>query len=142
MKKLLTLAFLLSAMALDLHSQQPPSVPDSPPADRALVPDKKLPAGTVTEADVTRLADGGLTGQVLYLVGTFIVTARDEHRVVLRFDGKPRGARIIADYPPAIPTPAEGAKVVCEETGAFLITDIRRGRDGQIVVFVRDVTTP
>jgi hypothetical protein len=143
MKKLLAFALLTAVAASHLLSQQPPSDTATPRADWRVYPAKQMPPGTnVTEADVARFADGGDVRQVLYLVGTFTVTARAEDRVVLRSNGKVAPIRVVAVYPPSIPTPAEGATLIRDETRGFLITDIRRGGDGQITVYVRDITTP
>ncbi len=141
MKTLLILLFLHSvtmtvprdAAAQDTAARQ----------DWQVYPPSGMPSGTnVTEGDAASLTERELSAQAHYLMGTFRVTARAEDRVVLRTDGKEGGARVVALYPPSIPTPAEGEKVVRDATCGFRIIDIRRGGDGQLTIYVRNITRP
>ena len=145
MKTLLTLALFSVAPTPTLLCQQPVSRSSVLNADWPVFEPRQLPPGRfVTEAEAATLADAGDFREVLYLIGTFRVTAgtRGGNRVILRSDGKVASIRVVADYPPSIPTPAEGTKVIRDKSRCFLITDIRRGRDGQITVYVRAVTLP
>ncbi|MHA3774715.1 hypothetical protein ACXR0O_24595 [Verrucomicrobiota bacterium sgz303538] len=143
MKKLLASVLLTAMVVPTLLSQQPSSNTVKPRADWPVYPANKMPPGTnVTEAEIPKLAEGGGAREALYLVGTFTVTARAEDRVVLRIKDKVEPIRIVAIYPPSIPTPPEGATLIRDETRGFLITNIRRGSDDQITVYVRDITSP
>lgn len=112
----------------------------------------QMPRGRVVEPqDASSLADRGVGGERLYLRGQFVVTASGDNRAVLRTQGgglsnllKPgTGAtRVIVEYPSSITPPVEGATFSRDETRPFQVTDVRRGADGQINVYVREITTP
>jgi len=111
-----------------------------------------MPRGRVIQpSDAAPLADSGLGGERLYLRGTFVVTAAEENRAVLRPQGgglaafmKPgAGAtRVIVQFPAGIQPPTEGSTVARDESRPFMITDVRRGADGQINLYVREIVTP
>ena len=106
-------------------------------------PAKGMPGGThVTEREAFSLTQKELTEQAFYLTGVFRVTASGEESVVLRPYGSPGGTRVVVAYPPSIPTPAEGEKLVRDDTRGFLIRDIRHGVDGQVIIFAREITLP
>jgi hypothetical protein len=96
----------------------------------------------MTEADIAKLADAGQVQETLYLIGTFLVTATSEDRVILRSQPKAGPCRVLVHYPPSIPTPTPGATLTRDESRAFLITEIRPGAPGQITVYVREIATP
>jgi len=112
----------------------------------------QMPRGRVIQpADAAPLADSGMGGERLYLRGNFVVTASEENRAVLRPQGggltslfKPNAGatRIIVQYPAGTEPPSEGSTLARDETRPFLITDVRRGADGQINLYVREITTP
>jgi hypothetical protein len=112
----------------------------------------QMPRGRVIEpGDAAPLADNGLGGERLYLRGNFVVTASEENRAVLRPQAsvlgsllKPGGGstRVIVQYPAGIEPPSEGATFARDDTRPFQITDVRRGADGQINLYVREITTP
>jgi len=112
----------------------------------------QMPRGRVIQpSDAAPLADSGLGGERLYLRGTFVVTAAEENRAVLRPQGgglaafmKPgAGAtRVIVQFPAGIQPPTEGSTVARDESRPFMITDVRRGADGQINLYVREIVTP
>lgn len=110
----------------------------------------QMPRGRLVEPrDATQLAEAGLGGERLYLSGQFVVTAsgaaRGENRAVLRpsVGGRPEGAtRVIVEFPPGITPPADGGNLVRDEQRPFQITDVRRGADGQVNIYVREITTP
>jgi hypothetical protein len=83
------------------------------------------------------------------LRGQFLVTAAGDNRAVLRPQAAPENkrsllsaTRIIVEYPGGALPPAEGSSVERDETRPFEIRDIRKGADGQINVYVREITTP
>jgi hypothetical protein len=108
----------------------------------------QMPRGRVIDpSDAAPLADNGMGGERLYLRGNFVVTASEENRAVLRPqsgtaqfqpDG---GTRVVVQYPAGVEPPAEGSAFARDESRPFLITDVRRGADGQINLYVREITT-
>lgn len=139
MKSLLVLIVLLCGMAVSLQV----SAQDGSRQDWPVYPAKGMPLGTnVTEEEAFSLTERELTVQAHYLTGTFRVTASGEESVVLRTDGKPGGPRIVVAYPPSIPTPAEGAKLIRDETRGFLVTDVRHGANGEVTIFAREIILP
>ncbi len=108
----------------------------------------KQPAGrTVTASEASDLAERGETGEKLYLRGNFVVTASGESRAVLRAQsggGEPASggppARVIVEFPSSVAPPAEGSTFARDETRAFEVRDVRRGADGQLNIYVREVT--
>lgn len=108
----------------------------------------QMPRGRVIEPqEAAPLAERGVSGERLYLRGQFVVTASGENRAVLRPQGgfgsliRPgAGAtRVMVEYPAGMAPPAEGATFSRDETRPFMVTDVRRGADGQINVYVREV---
>lgn len=109
----------------------------------------QMPRGHLLDVDQTsELVDRGIGNETLYLRGDFTVTAARENRAVLR----PRqsladrvlkrgNARIIVEYPRGLPTPREGESFQRGQDRPFQIVDIRRGADGELNVYVREVTT-
>lgn len=143
MRKLLAFAVLVSTFVFEVYSQQPSVTPIPPRADWKIFPVEEMPSGEpITETEAAKLANGGYAGRVLYLTGNFVVTAAATDRVVLRSEANPGSIRIVAVYPPSITTPTEGARIVRDKTRGFPITDIRRGGDGQVTIYVRDITRP
>jgi hypothetical protein len=110
-----------------------------------------MPRGRVIlPSDAAPLAESGLGGERLYLRGNFIVTASEDNRAVLRpqtgvfgsFLRPGGGTRVIVQYPAGLEPPAEGSTLTRDETRPFMITDVRRGADGQINLYVREITAP
>jgi hypothetical protein len=110
----------------------------------------QMPRGRLLDVDQTNeLADKGIGNATIYLRGDFTVTAARENRAVLR----PRqsladhvlnrgNARIIVEYPRGISTPREGETFQRATDRPFQILDVRRGADGQVNIYVREVTSP
>jgi hypothetical protein len=108
-----------------------------------------MPRGRLLDVDqTTELADKGIGNATIYLRGDFTVTAARDNRAVLR----PRqsladhvlnrgNARIIVEYPRGAPTPREGETFQRATDRPFQIVDVRRGADGQVNVYVREVTS-
>jgi hypothetical protein len=109
----------------------------------------QMPRGRLIGMDETQnLVDKGIGNETIYLRGDFTVTAARDNRAILR----PRqsltdrllnrgNARIIVEYPRGTPTPREGESFQREVERPFQIVDVRKGADGQINVYVREVTT-
>jgi hypothetical protein len=112
----------------------------------------QMPTGRVIDpTDAAPLADAGLGGERLYLRGSFVVTASEENRAVLRpltggitsFLKPAAGAtRVIVEFPAGMEPPAEGSTFDRDDTRPFMITDVRRGADGEINLYVREITSP
>jgi hypothetical protein len=111
----------------------------------------RLPPGrTMTPHEAGDLADRGDLGERIYLRGQFVVTAAGENKAVLRPQGavadpsKPvAGAtRIIVEYPSGAVPPSEGSAFARDESRPFEVRDVRRGADGQINIYVREITAP
>jgi hypothetical protein len=112
----------------------------------------QMPRGRLVEpAELAQIAERGVGSERLYLGGSFTVTASGENRAVLRTQGnavtnllKPgSGAvRVMVEYPQGERPPSEGTSFARNDMRPFQITDVRKGADGQINVYVREVTTP
>lgn len=111
----------------------------------------QMPRGRLSNIpDMTELAGRGLAGERIYLQGNFVVTAAGQNRAVLRANsglsetlgigGKSSNTRIIVEYPSGTKPPTEGATFSRDSRRPFLITDVRKGTDGQVNVYVREVT--
>jgi len=100
--------------------------------------------------DMNELSSRGVGGERVYLGGTFVVTASGPNRAVLRaqgaiaenlgIKGKNSKVRVIAEFPTGSKPPSEGSSFSRDSMRPFQITDIRVGADGQVNVFVREVT--
>src|SRR5580698_5486439 len=109
----------------------------------------QMPRGRLLDVDQTaELADKGIGNATIYLRGDFTVTAVRDNRAVLR----PRqsladhvfnrgNARIIVEYPRGVQTPREGEAFQRAAERPFQIDDVRRGADGQVNIYVREVTS-
>lgn len=109
----------------------------------------QMPRGRLMNVkDTQQIADQGAPAERAYLQGNFVVTASGQNRAVLRSQGGgPLGiggasnTRIIVEFPSGARAPSEGASVARGSDRPFLITDVKKTADGQINVFVREVTT-
>ncbi|MEA3212164.1 MAG: hypothetical protein QOE70_5221 [Chthoniobacter sp.] len=128
----------------------PGTLPPVPGATwRTFAPGQAPPARSITPTEATSLADRGDLGERLYLRGDFRVTASGENRAVLRDraagadPANPSpvdGVRIIAEYPAGAVPPDESAVIARDSSRPFEIRDIRKGADGQINIYVREIT--
>lgn len=109
----------------------------------------QMPRGRLMNVrDTQQIADQGAPSERVYLQGNFVVTASGQNRAVLRSQGGgPLGiggasnTRIIVEFPSGARAPGEGASVSRGSDRPFLITDVKKTADGQINVFVREVTS-
>jgi len=112
-----------------------------------------MPRGKLVEpADANQMADRGVSGERIYLRGNFVVTVSKGSRAVLRthstlalgnlIKGGSGSIRIIVDYPAGANPPEEGTSFTRDEMRPFQITDVRRGSDGQINIYAREITAP
>ncbi len=109
----------------------------------------QMPRGRLLSVRETQqMADQAASEERVYLQGNFVVTASGPNRAVLRSQGgAPLGiggasnTRIIVEFPTGASAPGEGANVSRGGDRPFLITDVKKTADGQINVFVREITT-
>jgi len=100
--------------------------------------------------DAPDLADRGTSGERIYLQGSFVVTASGQNRAVLRsqaavaetlgLKGRTSNIRIIAEFPAGSNPPSEGSTFSRDSKRPFQITEVRKSADGQVNVYVREVT--
>lgn len=111
----------------------------------------KMPRGRLLNIqDMGELSERGLGGERIYLRGNFVVTASGPNRAVLRSQsslpetlglrGRTSSVRIIAEFPSGSKPPSEGSSFARDSMRPFQITEVRTGADGQVNVFVREVT--
>lgn len=140
----------------------PTPVPSPSPSTAAVPPSSgswpvyepgRMPRGRLLNVkDVSSKAGGDAAGERTYLQGNFVVTASGPNRAVLRtqgaiteaigFGGRSGNVRVIVEFPPGAHPPAEGATFSRDARRPFQITDVREGADGQVNVYVREVTRP
>jgi hypothetical protein len=112
-----------------------------------------MPRGRLLSVkDVASKGGAGVGGDRVYLQGDFVVTASGPSRAVLRtqgaitdalgLGGKSGNVRVIVEFPPGIRPPGEGATFSRDARRPFLVNEVREGADGQLNVYVREVTRP
>ena len=104
----------------------------------------QFPRGRLIDAGQgSTLADQGIGTDPIYLRGDFMVTASRENRAVLRpKQAGNENVRIIVEFPKGLPVPQEGDSVGRSTDRPFQIVDVRRGADGQVNIYVREITAP
>ncbi|CAN5651871.1 hypothetical protein BH09VER1_BH09VER1_52880 [soil metagenome] len=110
----------------------------------------QMPRGRLANVpDMDDLAVRGVSGERIYLQGNFVVTAAGQNRAVLRSQSTAENlgvgrntskTRVIVEFPSSTRPPAEGSTFSRDSRRPFLITDVRKGADGQVNVYVREVT--
>jgi len=105
-----------------------------------------MPKGRLFDVNQTaELADKGIGTDPIYLKGEFTVTAARENRAVLRPKSESANTpgsstRIIVEFPRGGNVPKEGEAVARLNDRPFQIEDVRKGADGQVNIYVREVT--
>jgi hypothetical protein len=105
-----------------------------------------MPRGRLFDVNQTaELADKGIGTEPIYLKGEFTVTAARENRAVLRpksesSNGPGASIRIIVEFPKGGNVPREGDPVARMNDRPFQIEDVRKGADGQVNIYVREIT--
>jgi hypothetical protein len=127
----------------------PGTMPSAPGATwRTYQPGQAPPARSISPAEATSLAGRGDLGEKLYLRGDFRVTASGENRAVLRDrsagsdpanPSPAESVRIIVEYPAGAVPPGENSIVSRDPAHPFEIKDIRKGADGQVNIYVREI---
>jgi len=109
----------------------------------------QMPRGRLVEAsEANDLVVQGITGERHYLNGRFTVTASGNNRAVLRPQGGLAGltggagskVRVIVDFPQGSVLPFQGNVISRDSRRPFLITTIKRGDDGLINIYAREIT--
>ena len=77
-----------------------------------------------------------------YLAGDFQVSASGANRAVLRGPDGQQNVRVIVEFPGDAAPPAEGETIQRDAQRPFQITNVEQGPDGQINVYVREITRP
>ncbi len=112
----------------------------------------QMPRGRLLNVkDVLGMAGADVTSERVYLNGNFLVTAAGTDRAVLRtqgtiteaigFGGKSGNVRVIVEFPAGIRPPGVGTTFSRDARRPFQITDVREA-DGQVNVYVREITRP
>ncbi len=95
------------------------------------------PAGRVMTLEEAAILRGDSFPELVYLVGSFHVTATGQTKMVLRQDGLPQ-VRLLVELAEGLKVPQEGT-VVSRDAGApFIVSKVRLGPTGQITVYARD----
>jgi hypothetical protein len=107
----------------------------------------KMPQGRMLDTyQVAQLLDAGTGGERYYLRGRFKVTAAEPGRAVLRQEGYEGvtmpSTRIIVDFPEGSHPLVEGTPIARGNWRPFQIVDVRRGNNGVINVYAREITQP
>jgi hypothetical protein len=111
----------------------------------------QMPRGRLANVpDMSELASRGVGGERIYLQGSFVVTASGQDRAVLRsqaalpenlgIGGRSSNTRIIVQFPSGSRPPSEGSTLSRDSRRPFLVTEVRKTSDGQVNVYVREVT--
>lgn len=109
----------------------------------------QMPRGRLVDASEGHdLAERGVGGERSYLKGRFTVTASGNGRAVLRPQGAIAGVpmgpnsriRVIVEFPAGTIPPNEGNIISRDNLRPFMITSVKRGDDGQINIYAREVT--
>lgn len=113
----------------------------------------QMPRGRLLNVkDVAGMAGADVNSERVYLQGNFVVTAAGQNRAVLRtqgaitdaigFGGRSGNVRVIVEFPAGARPTGEGTTFSRDARRPFQITDVREGADGQVNVYVREVTRP
>lgn len=107
----------------------------------------RMPRGKLVSLDDARNMANAPSDGITYLSGDFQVRASGENasgqkRAVLRGQRGQKNIRVIVDFPAGSAPPAEGETVSRDDQRPFQITSVEKDADGQINVYVREVTRP
>jgi hypothetical protein len=130
-----------------------PAPPDAQATNWPVYAPGRMPRGRLLGVkDVSSKGSGGIGGERAYLQGNFVVKAVGPDRAVLRaqgaltdalgLGGRSGNVRVIVMFPPGMRPPAEGSTFSRDAQRPFQITEIRESEDGQVNVYVREVTRP
>lgn len=152
------------AVATPTPAQPTPPPPTATPVQAAAIANTgggnwqtyapgQMPRGRLANVpDMPGMAGRDAKEERVYLQGNFVVTASGQNRAVLRPQGavgeslgigeRSSNTRVIVEFPAGARPPTEGTTFSRDSRRPFLITDVRKGADGQVNVYVREVTKP
>ena len=124
-----------------IAAQRDPNMPNSGATWRTYAPGQVPPARAISLDEVGALADKGDVSERIYLRGEFRVTASGTSRAVLRDAKRADGEspRVVVEYPAGAVPPQEQDRFVRDDTRPYLISDVRRGADGVVTIYVREI---
>jgi hypothetical protein len=121
----------------------PPSTTQPTGTWKMVAPGRQPQGRSVTTEQASNL-QGRNDSAPLYLHGKFVVTAAGGNRAVLRTNSNspiaPK-ARVIVEYPAGGVPPQQGSSIAREDGRGFEIREVRRTPDGQVNIYVREVTS-
>jgi len=125
----------------DVTSKGDPNMPNAGATWKTYAPGLAPPARAVSLDEVGPIADRGDVGERLYLRGEFRVTASGPNRAVLRDATKPddQSPRVVVEYPAGAVPPQERDRFVRDNSRPYLINDVRRGADGVVTIYVKEI---
>jgi hypothetical protein len=108
---------------------------------KTYAPGQAPAAPAISLEEVGPIADRGGVGERLYLRGEFRVTASGTNRAVLRDATKPddQSPRVVVEYPAGSIPPPERTSFVRDNARPYLISDVRRGQDGVVTIYVKEI---
>jgi hypothetical protein len=121
-----------------------PNMPNAGATWRTYAAGQAPPARAVSLDEVGPLAERGDVGERVYLRGEFRVTASGTSRAVLRDANKTdeQSPRVVVEYPAGAVPPQERDRFARDAARPYLITDVRRGADGVVTIYVREIINP
>jgi hypothetical protein len=124
-----------------IQVQRDTNMRDNTASWRTYAPGQAPPAKTVSLEEVGALADRGEVNERLYLKGEFRVTASGTSRAVLRDATRPddQSPRIVVEYPSGDVPPQERERFTRDSSRPYQVSDVRRGADGVITIYVREI---
>lgn len=141
-----------SAMTNGLSIPATNSVSATPSQPWPVYAPGQMPRGALLDSqDSESLAKKGIGHERHYLRGRFAVTASGNGKAVLRPQGALGGIagipigqnskiRVIVEFPAGATPPSEGNTISRDALRPFLITSVKRGDDGVVNVYAREVT--
>jgi hypothetical protein len=124
-----------------IAAQRDPNMTNSGATWRTYAPGQVPPARAISLDEVGALAEKGDIGERMYLRGEFRVTASGTSRAVLRDAKRSDGEspRVVVEYPAGAVPPQEQDRFVRDASRPYLISDVRRGADGVVTIYVREI---
>jgi hypothetical protein len=124
-----------------IQVQRDTNMRDNTASWRTYAPGQAPPARTVSLDEVGALADRGDVNERLYLKGEFRVTASGTSRAVLRDATRPddQSPRIVVEYPSGDVPPQERERFTRDSSRPYQVSDVRRGADGVITIYVKEI---
>jgi hypothetical protein len=134
-------------------AQSPAMIPDSSTGSWPVYAPGQMPRGRLLSVkDISDSGGARVGGDRVYLQGNFVVTGSGPEGAVLRTQGAITDAiglggrsdkvRVIVKFPPGMRPPAKDATFSRDSRRPFQITEVSDSADGQINVYVREVTRP